>query len=244
MTTIVTRAGKGSALSHTEMDTNLTNLNTDKAETTAIANMLETTDIGVTVQAYSANLDEYAAVNPTTAGLALLDDADSSAQLVTLGLTATAAELNQLDGVTIGTMASETASNYAKKSADANIDMNNYAVTEIKTATYNGEYDNGNSGASKTITLTNGQNQKITLTANTTLTITATDAGTGNYQIRLIQDATGSRTVTWSGLTSTRWLDSSTEHAINTSANGESLLILKLVASSVISQAISKIGTA
>lgn len=37
-------------------------------------------------QAASANLDEYAAVNPTTAGLALLDDADAAAQRTTLGL--------------------------------------------------------------------------------------------------------------------------------------------------------------
>jgi hypothetical protein len=44
--------------------------------------------IGVNVQAYSANLDEYAAVNPTAAGLALLDDADAAAQLTTLGVSA------------------------------------------------------------------------------------------------------------------------------------------------------------
>ena len=37
-------------------------------------------------QAKSSNLDEYAAVNPTSAGLALLDDADASAQRTTLGL--------------------------------------------------------------------------------------------------------------------------------------------------------------
>ena len=42
--------------------------------------------IGTNVQAYSANLDEYAAVNPTTAGLALLDDVDNAAQRTTLGL--------------------------------------------------------------------------------------------------------------------------------------------------------------
>ncbi len=42
--------------------------------------------IGANVQAYSANLDEYAAVNPTAAGLALLDDADAAAQRTTLGL--------------------------------------------------------------------------------------------------------------------------------------------------------------
>jgi len=40
--------------------------------------------IGTDVQAYSANLDEYAAVNPTAAGLALLDDADAAAQRTTL----------------------------------------------------------------------------------------------------------------------------------------------------------------
>jgi hypothetical protein len=44
--------------------------------------------IGTNVQAWSANLDEYAAVNPTAAGLGLLDDADAAAQRTTLGLVA------------------------------------------------------------------------------------------------------------------------------------------------------------
>jgi hypothetical protein len=56
-----------------------------KADSTDLADVLETSDIGVSVQAHSANLDEYAAVNPTTAGLALLDDATSGDQLTTLG---------------------------------------------------------------------------------------------------------------------------------------------------------------
>ena len=42
-------------------------------------------DIMATKQDASANLDKYAAVNPTAAGLALLDDADATAQLATLG---------------------------------------------------------------------------------------------------------------------------------------------------------------
>ena len=46
MTTIVTRSGKGAPLTNTEVDTNFTNLNDDK---------LETTTIGVTVQAYDAD---------------------------------------------------------------------------------------------------------------------------------------------------------------------------------------------
>lgn len=77
MSTIVTRAGKGSPLSNTEMDSNLTNLNTDKLEASAI---------GVSIQAYSANLTSYATTAPTAAGLALLDDANASAQRTTLGV--------------------------------------------------------------------------------------------------------------------------------------------------------------
>jgi len=77
MSTIVTRAGKGSTLSWNEVDANFINLNTDK---------VDSTDIGVSIQPYSANLTEYAAVNPTTAGLALLDDVDAAAQRTTLGL--------------------------------------------------------------------------------------------------------------------------------------------------------------
>lgn len=55
MTTIVTRAGKGSPLTNAEMDANLNNLNNDKLEASDIANMLETSDIGVSVQGYDAD---------------------------------------------------------------------------------------------------------------------------------------------------------------------------------------------
>lgn len=56
------------------------------AESGATARASLGVTIGTHVQAYSANLDEYAAVNPTAAGLALLDDADAAAQRATLGL--------------------------------------------------------------------------------------------------------------------------------------------------------------
>lgn len=58
------------------------------------------------------------------------------------------------------------------------------------------EIDNGNSGASATIDYTTGNKQKITLTDNATLSFTA-PGGACNLILKLVQDGTGSRTVTW-----------------------------------------------
>lgn len=48
MSTIVTRAGKGSPLTHTEVDTNFTNLNTDKAEDSTVVKLTGDQTIGGT----------------------------------------------------------------------------------------------------------------------------------------------------------------------------------------------------
>ena len=59
--------------------------------------------------------------------------------------------------------------------------------------------DHGNTGATETIDLTNGNVHEITLDQNTTLTF-SNPPGSGTYgELRLIviQDATGSRTITW-----------------------------------------------
>lgn len=56
--------------------------------------------------------------------------------------------------------------------------------------------DNGNSGASKTIDWTSGLKQEITMTSNCTFTFTD-PAGPCNTVLKISQDASGSRTITW-----------------------------------------------
>jgi len=142
---------------------------------------------------------------------------------ITGAVTPTHTELNYVDGVTSAIQ--------AQLDAKANSNMANAALTGAKTLGFYGEYDNGNSGAAKTITLANGQKQKVTLIANTTLTISFTGCTVGDYQIRLIQDATGSRPLAAvSGLSSSRWVGSATQPSHNTAANGESLLTISVKA--------------
>ena len=58
-----------------------------------------------------------------------------------------------------------------------------------------GMYDNGNSGTAATLNMSQSL-QKLTLTGNVTLTLTAPNAPCAGALV-LIQDGTGSRTITW-----------------------------------------------
>lgn len=64
MSTIVTRAGKGTALSYVEMDANFTNLNNDKLEASALASYETSAHAAAT---YATQTD-LAATNSTVAG--------------------------------------------------------------------------------------------------------------------------------------------------------------------------------
>lgn len=64
MSIIVTRSGKGSPLSHTDMDNNLTNLNTDKLESVDLAPYLTSADATTTY----ATKSEVATILPTQTG--------------------------------------------------------------------------------------------------------------------------------------------------------------------------------
>ena len=171
----------------------------------------------------------------------------------TTAITATAAEVNYLSGVT-----SDIQTQLNAKGAKAGdtwtgnhnwdgASLNNSALAGIKTVGFFAEYDNATSGAAKTVTLANGQKQKITLSANTTLTISATGCTPGIYQLRLIQDGTGARALTWSGLSATRWLGSAAAPSINAAPNGETIVSIFVPVAGSLSAAVqsaAKVGAA
>lgn len=92
--------------------------------------------------------------------------------------------------------AASTGASQAVAEVQNDAGTNIFRVVNGGTRTGNAEADNGNSGTAKTVDWNNGNLQKITLTGNCTLTFTA-PAGPTELAFRLIQDATGTRTVTW-----------------------------------------------
>ena len=78
------------------------------------------------------------------------------------------------------------------------------------------ETDHGNSGAgTKNIDWSAGNKHKVTLTGNPTFTFTS-PGGACDLTLKLVQDATGSRTVTWPA--SAKWPDG-TAPVLSTGAN-------------------------
>ena len=57
MATVTTRAGKGSPLTHAEVDANFTNLNNDKAETSHTHTLADITDAGTAASANTTDFD-------------------------------------------------------------------------------------------------------------------------------------------------------------------------------------------
>ena len=121
------------------------NLSSIVNKTTARANL--GVAIGTNVQAFSANLSEYAAVNPTPAGLALLDDADNTAQRATLGL---------------GTLATQSGTYSGNSSGTNTGDQNNFNTIAVS-----GQTSVVADATSDTLTLVAGTNVVITTNAAT-----------------------------------------------------------------------------
>lgn len=75
------------------------------------------------------------------------------------------------------------------------VDSNAISPTDGGGETY---FDNGNSGATITISLANGNIQKLTLTAGCTITLSNPPSGTyRSLMLFVFQDGTGSHTIAW-----------------------------------------------
>lgn len=102
------------------------------------------------------------------------------------------------------------------------LDCSDNDLQNIQLAEFQDEHDNGNSGSSDTIDWNNGNNQKSTLTGNVTYSFTA-PSGPCRLQLKLIQDGTGSRTVTWPG--AVKW-PAGTAPTLSTAASSEDIVTL------------------
>jgi hypothetical protein len=106
MSTIVTRAGKGSALTHNEVDANFTNLNTDKLQSGNTAAALTITS--ATINGGAINSTTVGATTPSTGAFTTLSASSTS----TLnGTTIPASSTLLVSGGALGTPSSGTVTN-------------------------------------------------------------------------------------------------------------------------------------
>ena len=172
MSTIVTRAGKGSALSYTEVDNNFTNLNTDKYQsggalgTPASATLTNATGLPIST-----------GVSGLGTGVATFLGTPSSANLASAVTDETGS--GSLVFGTSPTVNNPTITNYVE------------SVVAIGTVS-----------SSHTLALTNGTVQTATLTASTACTFTMPTASAGKSFILLLKQAasTGNGTATFTGV--------------------------------------------
>lgn len=128
-------------------------------------------------------------------------DANGNEQII---FTTTAAAVNE---ITITNAATGTTGPLIQSTGEANVDLRIGAngtgkvvftrpVNHGAFTAYFIETDNGNSGTADTVDWGLSNKQKSTLTGNCTFTFTA-PAGPCSLILKLVQDATGSRTVVW-----------------------------------------------
>jgi hypothetical protein len=172
MSTIVTRAGKGSALSYVEVDANFTNLNSDKYQT---GSALGTPASG-TLSACTG-LPISSGVSGLGTGIATFLATPSAANLASAVTEETGS--GSLVFATSPTINNPTVTNYVE------------SVVAIGTVS-----------SSHTLALTNGTVQTATLTASTACTFTMPTATAGKSFILLLKQAasTGNGTATFTGV--------------------------------------------
>lgn len=158
----------------------------------------------------------------------LLDDADAAAFMTTLGIsTYSQSLLTAADEAAVAAILDNKFLLLAGGTMSGAIAMGNNDVTGLNNVSFNGIYDNGNSGASKTIDWSaNGQYQKLTLTANCTLTFTA-PPGPCVLHLDAYQDIVGTYQMTLPGTVIWPSTYAANDKLCDTTALARNLLLLR-----------------
>ena len=198
-----TALGLGTASTHPDTDFLQAANNLSELADKALSRTNLGVAIGTNVEAWSAVLDALTTVMSSTA--------TAAAQRTALGLGTAATHAtgdflqttNNLSDVTaatartnlgLGTAATQNTSAFLQPSNNLS-DVSSASTARGNLGVY-GENSIGNSGSSKTVDWSLGHSQDITLTAACTLTFSNPVAGEV-YVLRVAQDGTGSRTITW-----------------------------------------------
>ena len=177
-----------------------------------------------TKTAWNVAMVAYSGVVPVASGGTGATDASGARTNLGLGTAATTA------ASAYATAAQGTTADNALPKAGGTmsgaLDMGNQNITAVKVLGHNGEVANTPAAGAVTIGWTTGSYQFVTLNAATVTITISTPPAPGRYQLRVKQDATGGRAITWAGASysASRWGGSVAAPTINTNANGESVV--------------------
>lgn len=219
MSTIVTRAGKGSPLTHTEVDSNFTNLNSDKTENGSAA-ITGGTINGASVGASNPSSGAFTSLSssstttlngttiPASKTLVVTTDIGTSVQAYDAQLADVAGLTPTDNGVIIGNGTNFVVESGATLKTSLGLTIGtdvqaynaNTALTssaQTFTAGQRGEVTALTDGTSISIDLADSNNFSVTLGGNRTLANPSNIVAGQSGSIFITQDGTGSRTLAY-----------------------------------------------